>query len=111
MTIHKELASGKWFELSLVEQMANIGTDLERYIRWSGKNMPNYSEPAFKRVLELIDLTVEDPKNRNRLREILRTRESLIDHFKYDNEYNTTGEQWHKYFYQYNYAAAKAKGR
>ena len=111
MTIHRDLSSGKWFALSLVEQMANIGTDLERYIRWSAKNMPIYSEPAFKRVLELIDLTVEDPKNRNKLREILRTRESLIDHFIYDNVYNTTLEQWRKYFYQFNYAAAKVKGR
>jgi hypothetical protein len=28
MTIHKELAAGRWFELSLVEQLANIGSDV-----------------------------------------------------------------------------------
>lgn len=111
MTIHNELASGRWFELSLVEQLANIGTDLERCIRWTNKNKPEYSSAAFDRVLDLIDLTVNDPKNKNRLREILRTREALIDHFIYDNQYNTTAEQWQKYFYQFNYAAARARGR
>jgi hypothetical protein len=29
MTIHKDLASGHWFKLSLVEQFANIGADVE----------------------------------------------------------------------------------
>ncbi len=111
MTIHKELSSGKWFELSLIEQMANIGTDLDRSIRWANKDKPDYSHAAFMRVLELIDLTVQDPKNRRRLKEILRTREAIIDHFIYDNEYNTTTEQWQKYFYHFNYAAALAKGR
>ncbi len=111
MTIHKEMASGRWFELSLVEQLANVGTDIERCIKWAQRNKPEYSQAAFERVLDLIDLTVKDPKNKGRLREILRVREALIDYFLYDNEYNTTVEQWQNYFYQFNYAAAMKKGR
>ncbi len=111
MNVHKELAAGRWFELSLVEQLANIGTDIERCIRWKEKNNPEHSRAAFDRALDLIYLTVEDPKNRNRLREILRTREALVDHFVYDNELNTTDREWQKYFYQFNYAAAISKGR
>jgi len=111
VTIHKELASGRWFELSLLEQLANIGTDVERAIRWKQKGNEDYSKQAFERALDLIYLTVEDPKNRKRLKEILRTREALIDHFIYDNEYNTTEEQWQNYFYQFNYAAAMSRGR
>ncbi len=111
MTIHKNLADGRWFELSLTEQLANIGTDVESTIRWKQKGNLEYSRAAFDRALDLIYLTVEDPKNRGRLKEILRTREALIDHFVYDNEYNTTDEQWQKYFYQFNYAAAREKGR
>jgi len=111
MTIHHELSQGRWFELTLIEQLANIGTDLERHVRWREKNNAKYSQAAFDRVLDLIDLTVSDPKNKKRLREILRTREALIDHFIFDNEYNTTLEQWQKYFYQFNYAAAILKGR
>ncbi len=43
MTIHREMSQGRWFELSLVEQLANIGTDLERHIRWREKNNTEYS--------------------------------------------------------------------
>ncbi len=111
MTVHKDPASGRWFELSLIEQLANIGTDIERCIKWKQKGHLDYSRAAFERALDLLYLTVEDPKNRNRLREILRTREALIDHFVCDNEYNTTDQQWQNYFYQFNYAAAVKKGR
>ena len=111
MTIHKDLAAGRWFELSLIEQLANIGTDIERCINWKKKEHAEYSRAAFDRALELLYLTVEDPKNKGRLREILRTREALIDFFVYDNEYNTTVEQWQKYFLQFNYSAALRKGR
>jgi hypothetical protein len=111
MTIYKNLSDERWFNLSLIEQLANIGADIERTIRWKQKGNAEYARTAFDRALDLIYLTVEDPKNRGRLREILRTREALIDHFVYDNEYKTTDEQWQKYFYQYNYAAAIKKGR
>ena len=39
MTVHhKELASGRWFSLSLFEQMANIGSEVIRSIKWKNKN-------------------------------------------------------------------------
>jgi hypothetical protein len=71
-----------------------------------------YSQKAFERALELIDLTIKDPKNKGlRLKEILRSREAIVDHFMYDNEYKTTDEQWQEYFFQFNYAAAMQRGR
>lgn len=111
MIIHKNLASGRWFELSLFEQLANIGMDIERCIKWKEKDDLQKSQAAFERALDLIDLTVSDPKNKGRLREILRTREALVDHFIFNNEYQTTSKQWLNYFYQFNYAAALQKGR
>ncbi len=111
MIIHKELAAGRWFKLSLLEQLANIGSEVERTIKWKEKDDLDYSHKALVRALELIDLTVADPKNKGRLREVLRTREALVDHFMYDNEYNTTDEQWRKYFFQFTYAAALKRGR
>ncbi len=109
--MHDELSAGRWFELSLVEQLANIGADIERCIKWKQKGKLGHRQAAFERALDLLYLTVEDPKNRNRLKEVLRAREALIDHFVYDNEFNTTDEEWQRYFYQYNYAAAMEKGR
>ena len=111
MIIHKQLAAGGWFKLSLVEQLANVGSDVERTIKWKNKGDLELSQQAFERVLELLYLTVADPKNKGRLKEVLRTREALVDHFVYDNEYNTTDELWQKYFYQFNYAAALRRGR
>ena len=88
MIIHKELAAGRWFKLSLIEQLANVGSEIERTINWKRKGDDEASRNAFFRALELLYLTVEDPKNKGRLREVLRTREALIDHFVYDNEYS-----------------------
>src|SRR5271170_6568926 len=110
--IHRGLADGRWFKLSLVEQLANIGSDIERTIFWKKKGELEESRRAFERALELLDLTKVDPKNRGaRLKEICRTREALVDHFVYDNEYGTTDEIWQQYFYDFNYVAALSRGR
>lgn len=111
MIIHKTLMPERWLKFSLMEQLANIGSDIERTIKWKENGNMEYSKAAFERALELLYYTVEDPKNRRQLKEIVRSREALIDHFMYDNEYNTTDEQWQKYFYQFNYAAALQRGR
>ena len=109
--IHKELAQGRWFELSLIEQLANVGMDIERAMRWKQKNNREQSDKAFERALDLLSLSVIDPKNKKRLKELTRTREVLIDYFVYDNEYGSTDESWHRYFYPFNYAVAIRKGR
>lgn len=100
---HKDLAFDRWFKLSLIEQMANIGSEVERMIKWKTKN-PSYAKLAFERALELLDLTIADPKNRKRLKEITRTREILVDYF-FDNNYRSTEKSWRNYFYAFNYAA------
>jgi len=102
-----ELANGRWFKLTLMEQMANIGSEVFRAISWNKKGDKEYSRIAFERVLELIDFTISDPRHRHRLKEICRTREVLCDYFAGDNEYKSTSEQWEKYFYAFNFAARK----
>jgi hypothetical protein len=112
--LHKELAaSGRWFELSLMEQLANVGTDIERTIQWKKRGKLEDSQKAFERALDLLTLTIIDPKNKTqgRLKELTRTREALIDYFVYDNEYQTSDEIWQKYFYSFNYAAALQRGK
>jgi hypothetical protein len=46
---HRDLASGRWGELSLFEQMAHIGGEVERAIAWRTKNNAEYSRKAFER--------------------------------------------------------------
>lgn len=110
--IHKGLLeSGRWFRFSLMEQMANIGTDVDRAIKWRNNGDMIDSEQAVERALELLDFTIADPKNKPRLKEILRVRAMLADYFFGINEFGFTDEFWHNYFYDFNYAAAIARGR
>ncbi|RPI24524.1 MAG: hypothetical protein EHM61_16830 [Acidobacteria bacterium] len=95
---HRELAAGRWKELVFVEQMANVGSEIERALAWRSKGRPDYGIRAFERALELLDLTVSDPKNRSRLRELLRVREALADYFVFENSYHSSDEAWQRYF-------------
>lgn len=101
---HKELAQGRWASLSFFEQMANVGSEVERAIKWREKNK-DYFQAAFERALELLDLTADDTKNKFRLRELLRLREVLVDYFCFDNIYGSSDKKWHNYFFAFNYAA------
>ncbi len=105
--IHKNAATGRWFQFSIFEQMANIGTDIGRAIQWRAKDK-EISNRAFERGLELLDLTMIDKKNKKHLRELCRLREVLADCFCFDNEYASTDKNWESYFYFFN-AAASAK--
>lgn len=95
---HSELAAGRWNRLSFAEQMANVGSEVERTISWKNKGRPEFSQRAFERALELLDLSISDTKNRPRLKELLRVREGLADHFFFDNLYQSTPESWQRYF-------------
>ena len=106
---HKNLADGRWNELSFFEQMANVGSEVERTINWKKKGNLEYSRLAFERALELLDFSIADQKNRKRLREVSRVREAIVDHFFGKNEYLSTDESWQKYFYAFNYAARAAR--
>ena len=108
---HQSLASGRWYKFSLMEQMANIGSEVERTIRWRQKNNLEYSAKAFDRALELLELTISDRRHQHRLRELTRLRETLLDYFVGDNRFNASDENWKKYFYAFSYAASLEKGR
>lgn len=109
---HDDLTHERWQKMPLMEQLANVGSDIQRTIHWKKLGDFDSSHQAFWRALELIDLTVADPKNSGSARrEILRAREALVDHFVYDNIYNTTDEIWQRYFFQFNYAAALQRKR
>ncbi len=103
---HKELSSGRWQKLSFMEQMANIGSEVERAILWREKNK-DYARKALFRQLELLDLTIADQKNQLRLKELTRLREALVDYFAFDNQYHSSDRLWRSYFYPFNFAARR----
>ena len=47
---HRSLAGGRWREFSFLEQMANLGSEIERTIRWREKENHDYSRRAFERA-------------------------------------------------------------
>ncbi len=102
---HKQLAAGRWKELSFLEQMANVGSEVERTIKWREKNNLDYTRRAFERALELLDLTIADQKNKKKLKELMRVREALADHFLFENSYRSTDQSWQNYFLAFNFAA------
>ena len=104
---HKSLAAGRWKEMPFVEQMANIGSEVERALNWKKKNNDAYSKRAFERALELLDLTLGSTNNFPRLKEIARLRETIVDYFFGTNEFMSTENQLKKYFLHFNYAARK----
>jgi hypothetical protein len=107
--LHEEMAAGRWRTLPLVEQLANVGSEIERALSWAAKGNSDYSRRAFERGLELLDLTIADPRHRHRLRELTRLREVLVDYFWCDNEYASTPEPWHSYFHPYGVAVSIRK--
>lgn len=102
---HKGLAAGRWEGLSFVEQMANIGSEVERALNWRSKNNVDYSQKAFERALELIDLTLKNTKSFARLKEIARLREATVDYFFGTNQFRSTERLWRNYFSPFTYAA------
>ena len=109
---HKNLAAGRWFELTLMEQLGNIGSGVNRTWAWQKKDRVAYSQQALERALELFDLTLADPrwtKINGRLKEISRAREVFCDLFFGQNEYNDTAESLMKYFDEFALAARKNK--
>lgn len=102
---HLDLQNDRWFKLSIVEQMANIGSEIERAIKWREKGNSVYSEMANTRALELFDLTLRDLRHRSSFREFTRARELWLDFFIGGNQYSQTYEQWHRYIMSFTYAA------
>lgn len=74
---HREAAL-RWGTLPLVEQLAHVGSDVERSIRAHDAGHQARFEKALARALELFDLTAADERWRGpRRREILRAREEF----------------------------------
>ena len=108
MTIyHPGLVQGRWYQMRLLEQMANIGSEVERAFQWKGKNNPDRAMKAFERALELLDLTLQSPDNKGRLKEIARTRELFVDAFLGENRFGPSEQSLQKYFLEFACAARK----
>lgn len=102
--LHKNLASGRWFELSLMEQLGNIGSEVSRAQSAQGKDAVRFQN-ATDRALELFDLTLSDMRWRGRLTEVGRAREVFCDAVLGGKEYGSSLGDSNRYFTQFAIAA------
>lgn len=103
-THHPGLAAGRWAQLSLAEQLANVGSEVGRMRKWRDRD-ERLAAGAFERALELLDLTLADARWRFRLRELARARELFCDAAAGGREYGTTLEDLDRYFLAFAVAA------
>ncbi len=97
--LHQELASGRWQQLTVNEQFANIGSEVGRALASHEAGRTERSQAALDRALELIDLTITNQNLRSSARrEAGRVRELVADYFYGGNSYGTSREQWERYF-------------
>jgi len=88
-----------------------VGSEISRATRWKSRNQ-ELAQGALFRALELIDLTLDDPRHRQslpRLREIARLREIVVDFIDGPNQYGSTAASLQKYFDAYALAARRTR--
>ena len=105
---HKGLADGRWRVFTLAEQLGNVGSEIGRAIHWKGRNERAF-EGAVARAFELLDFTIQDPRWKHRLKELVRARELIADAYFGGTEYGTTFEDLDRYFLSYALAARRDK--
>ena len=103
---HASLAAGGWGRLTLSQQLGNVGSEVSRSLRWRNKDARLF-EGAVIRALELLDLSIQDPRWRRRLKELTRARELLCDAWLGGREYGTDLEGLDRYFFHFALAARK----
>lgn len=108
MPYHSKELAKRWKKMPLVEQMANIGSEVYRAMRWQGKNQQSF-ELAYTRALELFDLTIADSRWKKRLKELTRLREVFCDAILGGKEYNSSLADIERYFFYFAVASRLGK--
>ena len=100
--VHVEAAAGRWRQLTLAEQLANVGSEVMRAIRADRNGRPDRRDRAIDRALELFDMTATDERWHGATRrEILRAREEFCGlFFTSDLPADAPGAQ-ERYFLQF----------
>ncbi len=80
--IHQDLAQGRWQQMSLMEQLANVGSEFGRALKSKQAQNEARFESALVRMLDLLYLTLSDPRwSLPRKREIARLKETILEGF------------------------------
>ncbi len=82
----------RWAEMPFIAQMANIGSEVGRTLKWKRKGNANMAKGAFVRALDLFDLTIavgrmnESLSSRDSmLKEVIRARDQFCEEYLSDD--------------------------
>lgn len=106
--IHKDLAEGRWFELSLSEQLGNIGSEYNRAMTAKLRDDKERYQNACDRTLELCELTIDDRRWREKpaLKELCRLNEEVARTLVHEQQ---PDPRLQAYFDGHAYAARRNK--
>ena len=112
--VPKPLAE-RWPDMSLAEQLANVGSEFGRAAKRKEKGEREKELKFFEKGLELLDMSIASAANKKAqhpgiFRELARLREVMCDYFVGDNEYGTDRAFIDKYFYDFAYCCRKNRG-
>lgn len=96
----------RWGTFGLFEQLGNVGSEVHRAAQWKDEDR-EIARNSLYRALELLDFSIQDPRWKNGLKELVRVREFLVDAFDGGKEYGNTLEDLDRYFFQFALAARK----
>ena len=108
--LHHRGLGDRWATFSLVEQLGNVGSEVERTIRAHASGNAVRFDGALARALELFDLTAADERWRGtRRREILRAREEFCRVFFDPTVDAHSAEGLQRYFLHFALAANRRR--
>jgi len=106
-----DLPDGRWYGLTLAQQLVLVGKQVSRALRWREKDKAELCLKSANRALELLGLTIDDPANSDRVKELTQVREVLADYFLGENLCRTTPALWRGWFDVFARAARSAGNR
>lgn len=87
----------RWHKYTFYQQMGNIASELSRAILLKKKNNIAQMDNSLLRLIELLNLTIQDKKNIKRLKELCRFKEVVADWFCRTNTYSINFESLKTY--------------
>lgn len=101
-----------WGGRTIVEQLAHVGSEVERTFRAQEMGHETRFENAFARALQLFDVTANDARWRgHRRREVLRAREEFCRLVLDGDETTGSRSGLRRYFFAFAVAAQRQAGR
>lgn len=89
------ILTNRWFSMTLIEQMINIGNEVKRATRFDSNR--EKKEIFLNKALAYTELTMQDPKNARACPELEICKEVLED-YKGDHKLNCTKEDINRYY-------------